>query len=87
MKVAELPDGSELFFPPDYPDEKMDNAVKRFLELKANNDKAQVDEIKMLRKTIEEGISKIAVILSAPKVLERDWNDKPIGVKPKLQEK
>lgn len=84
MKIAELPDGSELFFPPDYPDEKMDAAVKKFLELKTNNDKAQVDEIRMLRKSIEDGVAKIATILAAPKVLERDWQDKPIGVKPKL---
>lgn len=84
MKIAELPDGSELFFPDEYDDAQMDKAVMRYLELSAKNDKEQVDEIRLLRKSIEEGITKIATILAAPKVLERDWNDKPIGVKPKL---
>lgn len=84
MKIAELPDGSELFFPDEYDDEQMDKAVMRYLEMSAKNEKEQINEIRLLRESIEGGISKIATILAAPKVLERDWQDRPIGVKPKL---
>lgn len=84
MKIAELPDGSEMFFPEDYSDDKIDTAVMHYLNLSTKDDKKQVEEIRLLRKSIEDGIKKITTILAAPKVLQRDYNDKPIGVKLKL---
>lgn len=84
MKIAELPDGNELFFPEDYPDQKMDEAVVKYLKMQTQQGKEQLDEMRLLRKTIEQGVSKLAMIMSAPKILERDWQDKPIGIKPKL---
>jgi len=84
MKIAELPDGNELYFPEDYPDDKMDESVVKYLKLQTQQSKDQLDEMRLLRQTIEQGVSKLAVIMSAPKVLERDWQDKPIGIKPKL---
>lgn len=86
MKIAELPDGNELYFPEDYDDSKMDEAVMRYLQAQTRHDEMQLEEMRMLRKTIEQGVTKIATIMAAPKILERDWQDKPIGVKPKLQE-
>lgn len=87
MKIAELPDGNELYFPEDYPDSKMDEAVVKYLKLQTQQGKEQLDEMRLLRQTIEQGVSKLAVIMSAPKILERDWQDKPIGIKPKLTNK
>lgn len=84
MKIAELPDGNELYFPEDYDDSKMDEAVMRYIALQTQQNKDQLEEMRLLRQTIEQGVSKIAIIMSAPKILERDWQDKPIGVKPKL---
>ena len=84
MKVAELPDGNELYFPPDFPDDKMDKAVLDYIKMQQAYNKDQIEEMRQLRQTIETGVNKIATIMAAPKVLERDWNDKPIGVKPKL---
>lgn len=84
MKVAELPDGNELYFPPDFPDDKMDKAVLDYIKMQQAYNKDQIEEMRQLRQTIETGVNKIATIMAAPKILERDWNDKPIGVKPKL---
>lgn len=84
MKIAELPDGNELYFPDDYEDSKMDQAVMRYVQLQTAQTKEQIEEMRMLRQTIEFGVNKIANIMSAPKILERDWQDKPIGIKPKL---
>ena len=84
MKVAELPDGNELYFPPDYPDDEMDRAVLEYIKMQQSYNKDQIEEMRELRKTIETGVNKIATIMAAPKILERDWQDKPIGVKPKL---
>ena len=84
MKVAELPDGNELYFPPDFPDDKMDKAVLDYIKMQQAYNKDQIEEMRQLRQTIETGVNKIATIMAAPKVLERDWQDKPIGVKPKL---
>lgn len=84
MKIAQLPDGAELYFPQDFPDDKMDQAVLEYLKMQQAYNKDQIEEMKKLRQTIETGVEKIATIMAAPKILERDWNDKPIGVKPKL---
>ena len=84
MKVAELPDGNELYFPLDFPDEKMDKAVLDYIKMQQAYNKDHVEELRQLRQTIQTGVDKIATIMSAPKILERDWNDKPIGIKPKL---
>jgi hypothetical protein len=84
MKIAELPDGNELYFPEDYDDSQMDAAVMRYMKLQSQYGQEQVEEMRLLRQEIQKGIDKIAVIMSAPKVLERDWQDKPIAVKPKL---
>jgi hypothetical protein len=62
----------------------MDESVVKYLKLQTQQSKDQLDEMRLLRQTIEQGVSKLAVIMSAPKVLERDWQDKPIGIKPKL---
>jgi len=84
MKIAELPDGFELYFPEEYDDQKMDEAVMRYLQAQTKHDEMQLEEMRMLRKTIEKGVTQIATIMAAPKELVRDWKDKPIGVKPKL---
>ena len=84
MKIAELPDGNELYFPDDYEDDKMDQAVMRYIQLQTAQTKEQIEEMRMLRQTIEQGVNKIATIMAAPKELVRDWKDKPVGVKPKL---
>lgn len=84
MKIAELPDGNELYFPDEYDDAKMDEAVMRYMQLQTQQGKEQIEEMRLLRQTIEQGVTKIAKIMAAPRVLERDWNDKPIGVKPKI---
>lgn len=81
MKTAELPDGSELFFPDDYSDDKIDKAVIKQLSLLVASDTEKVNEMRLLRKSIEDGVAKITKVLSAPKILQRDYNDKPIGVK------
>jgi hypothetical protein len=85
MKVAELPDGNELYFPPDYPDDKMDKAVLEYIKMQQSNNQEQIEEMRALRETIKSGVDKIATIMAAPKILERDWQDRPIGVKPKLE--
>lgn len=85
MKIAQLHNGEELYFPDDYEDDKMDEAVERYIKLmqaKATVD--QVEEMRRLRETIEGGISRIAMIMAAPKELVRDFKDRPIGVKPKI---
>lgn len=86
MKVAQLHNGEELFFPDEYDDAKMDAAVTKYIRMQTETNRKQIEEMKLLRQTVESGIEKLAAILSAPKVLERDWNDKPIGIKPKLKE-
>jgi hypothetical protein len=84
MKIAELPDGLELYFPDDYDDNKMDEVVIKYLKAQTKHGEDQIEEMRLLRKTIEQGVTKIATIMAAPKELVRDWKDKPIGVKPKL---
>lgn len=84
MKIAELPDGFELYFPEEYDDNKMDEAVMRYLQAQTKQGDMQIEEMRKLRQTIEKGVTQIATIMSAPKELVRDWNDKPIAVKPKL---
>jgi hypothetical protein len=84
MKIAQLPDGLELYFPQDFPDEKMDTVVRQYIQAQQQYNEDQLEEMRKLRQTIESGVANIAKIMSAPKILERDWQDKPIGVKPKL---
>lgn len=84
MKIAELPDGFELYFPDDYDDSKMDEAVVKYLKAQTRQGEMQIEEMRKLRQTIEQGVSKITTIMAAPKELVRDWNDKPVAVKPKL---
>lgn len=84
MKIAELPGGEELYFPDDYEDDKMDQAVAKYIQLQTQQTKEQIIEMRLLRESIEQGVNKIANIMSAPKELIRDWKDKPIGVKPKI---
>jgi hypothetical protein len=85
MKIAQLHNGEELYFPDEFDDHQMDAAVTKYIRMQTQSNKEQLQEIKLLRQTIEDGITKIATIMSAPKILERDWNDRPIGVKPKLE--
>lgn len=84
MKIAELPDGQELYFPDDYEDDKMDQVVLRYIQLQTQQTREQVIEMRLLRKSIEQGVNKITTIMAAPKELIRDWKDKPVGVKPKI---
>lgn len=84
MKIAQLPDGLELYFPPDFPDDEMDKAVSDYIKMQQAYNQDQIEEMRQLRETIRIGVDKIATIMAAPKILERDWQDKPIGVKPKL---
>lgn len=84
MKIAELPDGLELYFPDEFDDSKMDEVVAKYLQAQTIQGEMQIEEMRLLRKTIENGVTKIATIMAAPKELVRDWKDKPIGVKPKL---
>lgn len=85
MKIAQLHNGDELYFPDDYDDEKMDEMVEKYIALmNAKASMQQAEEMKLLRQSIESGITKIATIMAAPKELVRDWQDKPVGVKPKI---
>lgn len=84
MKIAELPDGNELYFPDNYDDTKMDQAVMRYIQLQTQQNKDQIEEMRLLRQAIEQGVTKITKIMAAPKELVRDWKDQPVAVKPKL---
>lgn len=84
MKIAQLHNGEELYFPDEFDDDKMDAAVTKYIRMQTETNRQQIEEMRLLRKTVEEGIAKLATIMAAPKILERDWQDKPIGVKPKL---
>lgn len=84
MKIAQLHNGEELYFPDDYDDEKMDIAVTKYIRMQTESNRQQIEEMRLLRQTVEEGIAKLAAIMAAPKELVRDWQDKPVGVKPKI---
>lgn len=84
MIVAELPDGTQLNFPDDMPDDEMDRHVANYME-RTDMHTAMcklADAINAQRADYRAGVVQIVEAILRPRVLERDMMGKPAGAKP-----
>lgn len=84
MIVAELPDGTQLNFPDDMPDNEMDRHVASHME-RTNMTAAMcklADAINAMRADYRAGVVQTVEAILRPRVLERDMMGKPLRAKP-----
>jgi hypothetical protein len=84
MIVAELPDGTQLNFPDDMPDDELDSQVASHMarmDMHAAMSKL-ADAINAQRADYRAGVVQIVEAILRPRVLERDMMGKPVRAKP-----
>lgn len=85
LKTAQLYDGTVLRFPSSTPDEEIDAAVQDYMR-KMDLRGAMEDlckELKAHREAMAANTARIVEALLAPKMIVKDYNDRPIGIETK----
>lgn len=85
LKKAQLYDGTTLQFPASTPDDEVDRVVADYMRKMdvrgAMDDLAK--ELKLHREAMERNTKMIVEALLAPKMIVKDYNDRPVGIKVK----
>lgn len=91
MKIARLPTGELMEFPPDFPDDEMDRAVRQKLGLPEQHAEAPQELAQMLAAfvqqmgamtmQIEQGFARLERAYLAETMIVTDKNGKPVGTR------
>lgn len=85
LKKAQLYDGTTLQFPASTGDDEIDRVVQdymRKMDVRGAMDEL-ARELKLHREAMEKNTRMICEALMAPKMIVKDYNDRPIGIKVK----
>ena len=91
MKIARLPTGELMEFPPDFPDDEMDRAVQQKLGLPGPQAETPQELVQMLQAfvqqmgvmtaQIEQGFARLERAYLAETVIVTDKSGKPVGTR------
>lgn len=85
MKKAQLYDGTVLRFPPATSDDEIDRAVQDYMRRQDLRTAVEdlTKELRLHRQAMVENTNRIVQALLAPKMIVKDYNDRPVGIKVK----
>lgn len=83
--IAELADGTELYFPDDMGDDEIDRRVEQYVNRTSSKDAIEAMRVSIVNE-LRAGFARVVEAELRPRVLERDIMGKPVRAKPAPKE-
>lgn len=79
--IAELDDGTELYFPDDMEDDEIDRRVEQYVNRTSAKEAIEAMRVSIVNE-LRDGFNRVVEAELRPRELVRNAMDKPIAVKP-----